>query len=818
MVLCGGAGMGKTTVVEKLLWDWASDVCLQHFAFLLPLRVSTLCKTEQSLESLLLRTNEHLSSEALTLALTKPQSILLVLDKLEDFQNIVSEPPPTGEPVSDSQQAVDGAVLLYSLLEGSLLPGASVLFTSREAVFHEALQCVHVLGFSKAQRRTYFEHFFSNKDVLRRVLHECEQAVGVSELCVCPAFCWTLCRVCKESVPETLTELCCSVTCSLLQEHSVDMERARLLLCGLGKLADHCITLSHTHCSTAEVISCGLQPFLGSSVLSAFLRISREDDSSPDPSFSFLSPVFQEFLLAVYFYTGQTAPQSRPEEARNLDEGPDLYLMFLAGLSDPAQRKVLAASVGQLNSGHIAEFFQWLTSSVPVVLKGFERVKQWRILRVLHHAHSPTLVRENVKSTEWRMLSYNGIQGPDCAALGFVARCLGELEYLNLYMSKLTDDQAQKLIPALQLAKSINLCQSRLSPAVITHLARALMDGQTTRLDLSSSSLGDEALKSLLPGLRHCSLHTLNLRTCSLTPDCGESLGKMLSASNLCVLELGGNDLQDQGLIQLLTALGKSCCKLQDLSLDRCDLSGECIAVLSSALSTSLSKVKKLNLSWNGLGEHTLETLSRALQSGRSSLNALLLFDCEMTDSCCPSIVAILQSHSCSLTELELSVNELDESGGLLICDALRSPSCPLEKLRLGRCELTEQVFRTLGSVLVLGTSKLKELNIGLNNVGDAGAKHIWQALKHTHCKLQHLDLEMISLTDDCVDELCEAVGASSSLTTLILKNNSLTDISVPRLVKLAQDRPIMEELNLQYNDFSDDVFELMDVCPKIRY
>ncbi|KAL6459277.1 hypothetical protein MHYP_G00327490 [Metynnis hypsauchen] len=816
--LCGGVGVGKTTAVQQLIWEWATDSLLQHYTLLLPVCERTLCTSEQSLESLLLSTHAHLSAEALASALQRPQSLLLVVDGLDHFQDLLSESPPSDTLVSDPQQPAGGAVLLHSLLEGSLLPGASVLLTCREAVLLESLQCVHLLGFSKAQRRSYFQQFFKNEAEAEQVLRHCEQVVGIAELFRCPAFCWTLCCVCKERVPETLTELCCAVTHTLLQEHGVNVETSKQLLCGLGKLADHCYSQAHAHCSTAEVIACGLQPFLGSSVLSAFLRFSRDDVSSPNAIFSFLSLVFQEFVLAVFFYIDQSALQSGQDGARILEGGPDMYQMFLAGLSDPAQRKLLEASVGQLSSGRLSEFHQWLISLVVEVLPGFEKEKHWCVFRLLHHARSPTLVRETVGACKWRTVSYAGLQVSDCAGLVFVARCLGEMEHLNLYRSVLLDVQAQKLVPALHLAKSINLCQSHLSSGVITHLARAMMDGRTTWLDLSSSVLSVEALKILCLSLTNSNLRTLCLRTCSLTPACGEVLGKMLSDSKLCVLDLGGNDLQNQGLTQLIGALGTSSCRLQDLSLDHCSLSGECIALLSSALSSSLSELKKLNLNWNQLAEDTLELLSQALQTGRCSLSTLQLFDCELTDSCCPSIAAILQSHNCCLTELDLSVNELDQAGALLICDALKSPKCPLEKLCMNSCGLTEQVFSALGSVLESGTSRLKELAIGIHPVTDAGAKHIWKALKHTHCKLQHLDLEMISLTDACVDELCEAVAASNSLTTLILKNNNLTDISVPQLVKLVQDHPIIKELNLQDNDFSEDVFELMDTCPNIQY
>lgn len=211
-----------------------------------------------------------------------------------------------------------------------------------------------------------------------------------------------------------------------------------------------------------------------------------------------------------------------------------------------------------------------------------------------------------------------------------------------------------------------------------------------------------------------------------------------------------------------------------------------------------------------------MELISQVLQKGH--LNTLNVSSCELTGSCCSSLAAALQSENCRLTELDLSVNDLDQSGAMQICEALMTPKCSLEILEMSRCELTKEVFQALGSILMSGVSKLVRLSVGLNDVGDTAAKHIWEALRHKHCKLQHLDLEMLSLTDACVEELCESVAASSTLSTLILKNNRLTDSSVPRLVKLMLDRPLMTELNLQYNDFSEDVFELMDTCQNIVY
>lgn len=313
VMLCGGVGMGKTTAVEQLIWDWAMGICLQHYTLLLPLCVKTLFTSQQSLENLILSMHPHLSAESLALVLQRSHSLLLVLDGLDSFQNPLSESPPSSTLVSDTQQPAEGTVLFNSLVEGSLLPGTSVLLTCREALPLESFQSVSLLGFSKAQRKTFFKQFFNDKAKAEQVLHHCEQAVGMVEPCVCPAFCWTVCCMCKEHMPATLTELCCAVTHTLLQEHRMNVEHGKTLLCGLGKLARHCTSVTHTRCLPADVVACGLQPFLGSSVFSAFLRISGDGVSS-DAMFSFLSPVFQHFFLGTAFYTGQ-AGRGLPDRA-----------------------------------------------------------------------------------------------------------------------------------------------------------------------------------------------------------------------------------------------------------------------------------------------------------------------------------------------------------------------------------------------------------------------------------------------------------------------------------------------------------------------
>lgn len=53
----------------------------------------------------------------------------------------------------------------------------------------------------------------------------------------------------------------------------------------------------------------------------------------------------------------------------------------------------------------------------------------------------------------------------------------------------------------------------------------------------------------------------------------------------------------------------------------------------------------------------------------------------------------------------------------------------------------------------------------------------------------------MTDLTDACVEDLCAAIRASKTLKSLEMRNNSLTDASVPALVQVMQNSDSMQEM-----------------------
>ncbi|XP_020485220.2 NACHT, LRR and PYD domains-containing protein 3 [Labrus bergylta] len=822
--LVGPEGSGKTTALQKLVLDWAQGQHLQNFTavFHFQFRELNNMNWPLSLETVLLHHHGLIEHDSLPLVLQNPQDVLFVFDDLDDFKQSLD--PTTQTLCSNPSQAVSLSCLVASLLHGSLLKGAAFVVATRTTGFLRFLDGtqVEVLGFLKPQREAYFQGFFTDPGVANKALQHMERTLGFYDVSTTPRFCWTVCSTYKSlmdaaaKLPETISQLYVDILVNLIQMLSLSQNCNKELVLALGRMASHCSVDQHSSCNKEEMDAFGFQQLLNS--VGVFLQVDGERSSRP--VFTFRSQMMQEFLLALSFFFDKSMPKSA-ESVLEKHKGANFLDMFLSALSEPTQCRPLETLIGRFDPDQIMDFKSWFKSSSAMTLKGCYRDKHQRCFHLLHQAQSDSLVKEIVTDSAHLGISYRDLSLQDCVALNYVITCLGEMKQLNLYlMRNLTEEKAERLAPAMSLSHNINLSDCSLSTGAVLHLASALSRGLTTDLNLSNSHLGDEKLKVLSAGLRDSKLHNLNIQVCSLTEASCEDLVSVLTSgtSQLCVLNLRWNAIGDQGLMKLCKALQSPHCKLQQLVLQANELTVTSMEALSAALCSGQSEMRKVDLTNNTIGDAGVEALCKSLQHPLCKLQSLNFFDSQLTGACCSHLMEALMSENCSLTELELTVNDLGQEGALLLCKAFSKPGCPIETLGLKRCELTELVFKDLGSVLTSGTSKLKSLVVGINKVGDRGVKHLLDAVAHPNCLLEELDVEMTDLTDACVEDVCAAIRASKTLKSLELRNNSLTDASVPALVQVMQDSPNMLEMCLKYNDFSEDVFDMLEECNRIRY
>ncbi|XP_037334912.2 NACHT, LRR and PYD domains-containing protein 12 [Pungitius pungitius] len=827
VVLGGPEGSGKTTALQKLVVGWARGELLQNFSFVFHFRLGQLDSLggTLSLEALLLRHHGHLPPGSLAPLLQDPEGVLFVFDDLDQWRHSL-DPSVLPPLCADPGEEAPASLLVAGLLHGSLLKGASFLVATRPAEGQKFPRDarLQVLGFLKPQRGAYVKGFFSaDPSAATTARKHMERTLGFYDVCASPRFCWTVCSVYKSlmdagaKLPETLTQLYVDILARLIQSLRLNEARSRALVSALGKMASHCLLQPHQSCTKEEMDSFGFHQGLAS--VGIFLRV--DDGRSDGPVFSFHSRAMLEFTLATSFLLDTSTPVGVEELLEKHQGRVELLDVFLSGLSEPAQRRPLEAALGELDPGRIADFARWFRSSSEATLKGRRKDQHHRRFHLLLQTQNESLVKEIAGPLARTGIGYGDPSLRDCVALNYVFGCLGEMELLNLYRTRdLTEEQAEALAPAMSLCRKIELSDSSLNSAAVPHLASALRRGLTEELDLSHVRLGEEEFRSLCEGLRNCKLHVIKLLACELTEAvCGDLASALTSGTaQLREMDMRFNPIGDRGFVKLCKALQSPLCRLQELMLQKCELTAVSMEALSAALRSGGSELRRVDLTQNVIGERGIEALSESLQHPLCKLRGLVLFDCELSAACCPRLSEALMSDRCHLTELDLSLNDLGQEGALLLCHALRRPGCPIEKLSLSRCELTAPVFRELSSAMRGGTSRLKSLIVGLNAVGDEGVKPLWEAVAHPSCLLEELDVEMTGLTDECVRDLCAALRASGVLRSLELRNNSLTDASVPALVRAVQDSDSMQEMSLKYNDISEDVFDVMDECGKIRY
>ncbi|MBZ3871238.1 NACHT, LRR and PYD domains-containing protein 4 [Sciurus carolinensis] len=143
-------------------------------------------------------------------------------------------------------------------------------------------------------------------------------------------------------------------------------------------------------------------------------------------------------------------------------------------------------------------------------------------------------------------------------------------------------------------------------------------------LDLSGNEL-EEGIPALCEALGHpdCTLQHLVLANCLLTEHCVQHFSEaLLRNTHLSLLDLSGNALKDEGLAVLCGALRQPTCSLQSLRLRSCSITPRGCPDLASVL-TSNPNLRSLELGGNHIGDAGAALLSRALRNPQCCLSNL---------------------------------------------------------------------------------------------------------------------------------------------------------------------------------------------------
>uniref|UniRef100_A0ABM5F3P2 NACHT, LRR and PYD domains-containing protein 12-like n=1 Tax=Pogona vitticeps TaxID=103695 RepID=A0ABM5F3P2_9SAUR len=626
VMVSGVAGVGKTTLVQKFLFDWATNKHYQKFSFVFffKFRDLNMVRSGTSLESLILQSYPDLEVQ-LGAILQDPDRLLFIFDGLDESNGDLHLKSP--EFCTWPKDVKPVPVIVASLLKEKLLKGCSVILTSRPSklanleagVFHRV---VGIVGFLSQERERYFLNYFEEEAVARNALAHVRDSQVLYTLCYNPSYCWITCTALQpyftanaergHPLPRTVTQLFVSYVKHMLVNHTREPLRqtdVRERLTRLGWLADY--GLNH-HILIFEENSLEGFHVPESPLRTAFLVENLKLHKPLEVTYSFVHLTVQEFFAALvpFLEFDEDNFEETKAGARSNRSGEfDIFLRFLSGLSDPATRGPLEAILGEFSKPAPGKVIDYLSSiDCTALLSSTEhggKRKALNYLSWLFEAQNEPLVLQMLGGHVCMTFSELILTPVDCAILGYILSCCNQMERLDLDSCYIQTEGLQKLGPHLHKIRELSLCNNYLQDSAIEHLAAALKH-------------------------RDCRLETLSLAKNGLTEKCCEGLKQACLANRtLLRLNLTRNKLQNKGISILLGVFSNPNCAIEELSFQENALSDDACPTLFLALFGNQT-LRRLNLSGNNFTDACFEEMCNLIPVCRG-LEEIRLNLCDFT-------------------------------------------------------------------------------------------------------------------------------------------------------------------------------------------
>ncbi|XP_067864759.1 NACHT, LRR and PYD domains-containing protein 3-like [Heterodontus francisci] len=570
----GVAGIGKTTMVQKIVYDWATGKIYPNFQFVFSFKFQDLnfINSRVNLRNLILDQYPYFGN-VLGELWKNPEGLLFIFDGLDEFKDTIdfTDNRRNTEPqymCTDPECWCEVSDIVYSLIQHKLLPGCSVLVTTRPTELHllekaEISVWAEILGFVGEEQKEYFNKFFEDQTVAAAVFKHVEENEILYTMCYNPSYCCILCQSLgpfftqrdrkQQQVPKTITQLYSYYIYNILKNHGREIENPRDVLLKIGEMAFTGVSEKKIVFGNGDLIEYNLQP---SQFPSGFLvELLERDDSAQNVVYTFPHLTIQEFLaaLAQFLSPDLRDIQKLLSEARRKEDGRFvLFLRFVAGLSSPQSASPLEDFLGPFFHQTTCRVIDWVKEKIEGRIGNtWSKTGKRDLLDALHFLYetqNKALARatvgclEALKFGDFDAARVLQLTPSDCAVLSHVIGLCDTIKELNLEFCNIQFEGLQQLGPTL------HKCQE---------------------LKLSYNKLGDSGVKLLSAALRNpnCKIQKLDLWDAGLTDSCAEELASALSTNqSLMVLNVEENAFTDRS-VPVLRRLILSCSSLERIGL-----------------------------------------------------------------------------------------------------------------------------------------------------------------------------------------------------------------------------------------------------------
>ena len=554
ILVVGRPGIGKTMFSTKILRNWASDNLFKEaqkspvdfkVAFLIKLRRFNSKQDEKlSLRELLSHSEyskEDLNEEVWNYILQNPNKVLVIFDGFDEYSGKTKIDDESHSYRDNEQESMPIHFLFKKIASGDILRGATVLTTTRP----NAVSCisslhfdktVEILGFTTEQVDDYVEKFTKGDDQKANTIKQhINSNRNLLSFCYIPVNCWIICSCLLQllgnttgltSLPTRLTEIY-SIAIKMFyfcyddNQYRHDKAKGQLfILKPFKELSSHVQNVFARLGKIAfDGIKVGRLIFESHEVkdLASNGLFHRLPDTRDHPlaerreQYCFLHLTIQEFLAAKYLVDTLSSEQLQKFVSDHIQDGAwKVVMQFVAGL--------LAEKEGQ-STDIFSDLLPSVTSTKEVKIKMNEDSEE----------RTETL-------TCWPAPEH---------------RLLVVTLFNCMYENKASDREVQKKLAKIG-CNALNFVNCNLSPLDCLALVHALKSVEGI-LDFNLSlnnlqSLGCIEIAKLLPGNQYnqgfCELKILNLADNNITDDGVKHLATALTHTNCTLNSLNLSDTQ----------------------------------------------------------------------------------------------------------------------------------------------------------------------------------------------------------------------------------------------------------------------------------
>ncbi|XP_072892653.1 NACHT, LRR and PYD domains-containing protein 3-like [Hemitrygon akajei] len=548
--VAGVPGIGKTTMVQKIVYDWATGKIYQQFQFVFSFKFRDLntinCRI--NLRELILDQYPYFGN-FLREVWKNPEGLLFIFDGLDEFKHRIDFADSRRDTehkhqCPDPEWWCEVSDIVYSLIQGKLLPGCSVLVTTRPTALHLLEKAkigvwAEILGFVGEERKEYFIRYFEDQTVAAAVFKHVKENKILYTMSYNPSYCSILALALgpfftqrvrdPQRVPKTITQLYSYYIYNILKNHGREIENPRDVLLRVGQMAFRGVSEKKFVFTGGDLIKYNLQP---SPFLPGFLmELLEREVSARSVVYTFPHFTIQEFVAAVAQFLNPYPGDilNFLTEVHSTTDGRfEVFLRFVAGLTNPMTARGLEEFLGPFPHQTTCRVIDWVKEEVKRQSRntGSEDGKR-SLLNTLHYlfeSQNSGLAQATLGSLKTFSFSKMTLTPIDCAVLSHVIGLCDTIKHLNLGNCHIQCEGIQLLGPGL------HKCQE---------------------LSLEQNKLGDSGVKLVFAALRNteCKIQKLWLWDVGLTDSGAEDLVSTLSTNpSLTELDLGSNSLTDRSV------------------------------------------------------------------------------------------------------------------------------------------------------------------------------------------------------------------------------------------------------------------------------